>query len=218
MDFVINKLNRKKFLFKIMADRFKLYVISTNKSLTDLYNILVGKAPNKKDIGPLRTAFVRDKNNGSYKRINKRFVLTTNDVYSGMKSSGYCDENNKEIYMLEYEIRDGDKAPLDSVMHFYYPASEDTNNDVKMKLDYLCSINLLNEEDFIVNNGIVEFKDSVDDNIRTLAKITIDTPSCRISWCKIKAWVKVKKHFNHNTTVHRIEENDRSVRFNLNDK
>lgn len=201
-----------------MADRFKLYMISTNKSLTDLYNILLGKATDNKDIGPLRIAFIRDKNNGAYKRINKRFVLTTNDVYSGMKSSGYCDQNNKDIYMVEYEIRDGDKAPDDSVMHYYYPPSEQSTKSILDKLLHLCSISLLNEDDFYVNNGFVEFRDNVNYKIRTLAKIIIDTPSCRVSWCKTKAWNKIDKQFEHNILDDRFERNDRSVRFMVSEK
>lgn len=179
-----------------MTDRFKLYIISTNRPLDDIYNMLLGKALSKKDIGPLREAFVREKVTGVYKKINKKFVLTTEDVYSGMKSSGFCDESNTDLYMVEYDIRDGDKAPSDSVMHYYFPPSEITIEEVGKKLEFLSKMGLFNDSEYSVQKGLVEFNNSVSENVRIIVKIIIDTANCRVSWCKIKAFNKIEKHFH----------------------
>lgn len=180
-----------------MADRFKLYTVSTNKSLNDLYNILLGKAPSVKDIGPLREAFIREKVTGLYRKTSRKFVVTTDDVYSGMKSSGYCDENNKELYMTEYEIREGDRSPSDSVMHYYFPQSDTTAGDLKEKLDFLSKMGLFRETEYSIHDCLVEFDDKVPENIRIIVKIIIDTALCRVSWCKIKAFSKIEKAFIH---------------------
>lgn len=184
-----------------MSNRFKLYTVSTNKSLKDIYNILLGKASSVLDIGPLREAFTREKVTGRYRRTNRKFVLTTDDVYSGMKSSGFCDENNKDLYMTEYEIRDGDKAPNDSVMHFYYPPLESASDEVSEKLEFLMKMGLFKEDDYTVNNGIVEFDKNVSDDTRVIVKIIIDTATCRISWCKIKAFSKIGKQYGYLQSV-----------------
>lgn len=180
-----------------MSDRFKLYTVLTNMSLNDLYNILLGKAPSVRDIGPLREAFTREKVTGTYRKTNRKFVLTTDDVYSGMKSSGYCEESNKDLYMTEYEIRDGDKAPDDSVMHYYFPPSDSTTNNISEKLEFLSKMGLFDSTDYSVKDGLVEFVDKISENIRIMVKIIIDTANCRVSWCKIKAFAKIQKPFNH---------------------
>lgn len=180
-----------------MTDGFKLYTVSTSKSIDDIYNILLGKAPSILDIGPIRDAFRRERVTGKYKKINKKFVLTTDAVYSGMKSSGYCDVNNKELYMAEYEIRDDNRPPEDSVMHYYFPPSKETEDDVRDKLNFLKKMKLLNEEDYSIHDGIVEFHDKVPELTRISLKILIDTPFCRVSWCRAKAFNSVTKKFTH---------------------
>lgn len=180
-----------------MSNRFKLYTVSTDKSLNDIYNILLGKSPSILDIGPLREAFSREKVTGRYRKTKKQFVLTTDDVYSGMKSSGFCDESNNDLYMAEYEIRDGDKAPNDSVMHYYYPHSESNSEEVSEKLKFLMKMGFFGEDDYHIHDGLVEFNETVSEDIRVIVKIVIDTPTCRISWCKTKAFIKLDKHFKH---------------------
>lgn len=181
-----------------MADRFKLYTISTNKTLVDIYNILLGKAPSVRDIGPLREAFVREKISGKYRKTNRIFVITTDDVFSGMKSSGFCNQDNKDLYMAEYEIREGDRAPNDSVMHYYYPSSEKSDEEILKKLKFIEKMGFFTETDYHLHNNIVEFHDSVPEKTRIMIKIIIDVANCRVSWCKIRAYNKIKNYFEHN--------------------
>lgn len=206
-----------------MSNRYKLYTVLTSKSLDDLHTILLGKAPSNRDIGPLREAFMREKVSGRYRKTNRKFVLTTDDVYSGMKSSGYCDPENKDLYISEYEIRDSDRAPSDSVMHYYYPHSEDTLLDMITKLDFLSKMGLFDKTDYLVHGGLVEFKDSVPNDIRVVVKILVDTVNCRVSWYKIKSFSKIVKvfqsesiasHEKEDINIHheRNERNERNER------
>lgn len=179
-----------------MGERFKLYIIASSKSLEELYKIILEHSPSGLDIGPLREVFIRERETGEYRRSNRRFVLTTEDVYNRMKASGYGDEDNKILFMSEYEIRPDNRAPRDSIMHFYFPNFETNRLGIMKKLEFLRDMGLFTVDDYAIHNGIVEFSNKVNPNIRIIVKIIIDTKECRVSWCKKHAFNKVNHAFN----------------------
>ena len=179
-----------------MGDRFKLYIIASVKSLDELYKIILEHAPSGLDVGPIREVFIRDRETGEYRRSNRRFVLTTEDVYNRLKVSGYGNEDNKLFFISEYEIRPDNRAPRDSLMHYYFPNFETNRLGVIKKLEFLRDMGFFTSDDYAIHNGIVEFSDKVDSNIRIIIKIIIDTKECRVSWCKKHVFSKINHAFN----------------------
>lgn len=179
-----------------MGDRFKLYIIASSKSLEELYKILLNNAPSGLDIGPMREIFIRERETGEYRRSNRRFVLTTEDVYNMMKIAGYGDEDNKLLFISEYEIRSDNRAPRDSIMHYYFPNFETNRLGIIKKLEFLRNMGLFSADDYAIHNGVVEFSDKVDLNTRIIVKIIIDTKECRVSWCKKHSFNKINHAFS----------------------
>jgi hypothetical protein len=178
-----------------MGDRFKLYIITSSKCLDELYKIILEHAPSGLDVGPMREIFTREKETGIYKKSNRKFILTTEDVYNMMKEDGFTNDHNKSLYINEYEIRSDNKAPRDSTMHYFFPNFESNRLSIIKKLEFIRNMGLFTSDDYAIHDGIVEFSDIVSLRIRIIVKILIDTKECRVSWCKKHAFNKINHAF-----------------------
>lgn len=179
-----------------MGDRFKLYIIVSIKSLKELYKIILEHASTGLDVGPIRDVFNRDRETGEYKKSNRKFILTTDDVYNRLKIAGYGNEENANLFISEYEIRSDNSAPKDSLMHYYFPNSEINEKDISNKLKFFKTMGIFIDDDYAINEGIVEFSNNVSNNTRILIKILIDTKECRVSWCKKRVFNKLSHRSN----------------------
>uniref|UniRef100_A0A6C0BC08 Uncharacterized protein n=1 Tax=viral metagenome TaxID=1070528 RepID=A0A6C0BC08_9ZZZZ len=177
-----------------MGDEFKLYIIYTSYGLEEISEILRPHIKSGFNIGPFRKDFTRDKNN-VYHESNRRFVLMKESIYLSLKESGYEDKENNDFSISEYEIRNENQAPRDSLMHFYFPSNPNNKLSVQSKMKYIDETGMINPEDYFVHDGIVEFSNRVSDQTRTIIKIAIDERNCRVSWCKRFAFRNLKRVF-----------------------
>lgn len=167
-----------------MADNFKLCIIYSNKNLKELLEIILNNSSSHSEIGPLRRDYTRDSRSGKYKKSNRRFIIISMNVYRELIKNGFGDENNEEFYIDQYEIRAENKAPLDSLMHLYYPESEDNKDTLTRKIKYIETLGFLKPEDYFIHDCIIEFSNKVNEYIRIIMKIILDDVDCRVSWCR----------------------------------
>ena len=179
-----------------MGDSFKLYIIYSSYSLEQISELLKSHTSSGLDIGPLRKDFTRDNKNNVYHESNRRFILMKKNIYISLSKAGFANKNNEMFYITEYEIRGENKAPRDSVMHFYFPNTETNNLSILSKMKFTDETGIINSEDYSVHDGIVEFSDKVPDYIRTIIKVAIDEKNCRVSWCKRFAYKNLSHDFD----------------------
>ena len=178
-----------------MGDKFKIYIIFTSKSLEDIYKIILDNSDNVLEIGPLRKDYTRDIRTGKYLNSNRRFIILSENIYDKLVKNGYGDENNNEFYIDNYQIRGENKAPLDSVMHYYYPKSDENKIKMTEKLKFFETMGFFKSEDYKVHDCIVEFSNRVNNYFRIIIKIILDDINCRVSWCRKKTFSKITHFF-----------------------
>lgn len=178
-----------------MDRRFKIYIIYSDIGLEDIFRKILPYIHERSELGPLRKDFTRDLKTGEYKNNNRRFVLMSEDLFKRLADSGMSNEDDEEFYICEFQIRNDNKAPKDSVMHYYFPGGHENRESMITKMKFFEELNLFNSNDYVVHDTIIEFSNRVSDYIRVMVKIITDDKNCRVSWCRKKAFNRIKHSF-----------------------
>lgn len=178
-----------------MGYQLKLYIIYSSSTFESIYEILLKHAKSPKEIGSLRCDYTRNQKSREYYISNRRFVIMTENVYTELAKAGYADSENKDFYVDEYEIRGENKAPHDSVMHYYFPDYKTHKSTIIERMKFYEGMGLFKSDDYVVHNGVVEFSNRISDYNRIIVKIILDTVDCRVSWCRKNAFARIRHSF-----------------------
>lgn len=178
-----------------MCDRFKLYIIYSNRKLKDILQLLINSTSSPSEIGPLRKDFIRNVKTGEYREIDRRYVILSDDVFNDLVKSGLTNESNTEFFIEEFTLCNENKAPKDSLMHFYFPYSNNNKKSISDKLIYIQSLGIFSSDDYFVHDGVVEFSSNVSKYTKIIIKIILDNIDCRVSWCRKGAFNNIKHKF-----------------------
>ena len=163
---------------------FKLYIIYSKLGLANILGKICSYASSPKEVSFIRKDFSRNSKTGEYFNSNRRFIILHNNVFEKLKLDGYNSENEKEFTISEYEIRENNRAPKDCIMHYYFPDYQVNKLDMIKKIENMANMGLFSTDDYVVNDGVVEFSPKVNDYTKIIVKIVLDTIECRVSWCR----------------------------------
>lgn len=178
-----------------MCDKFKLYVIYSNRNLNDIMQLFMNSTKKPLEIGPLRKDFMRNIETGEYRETNIRYIILSDDVFEDLKTAGLSDENNEEFFIEEFNILKEYEAPKDCIKHFYFPYSNDNKDSIMNKLSDIQKLGFIQRSDYFVHNGVVEFSNSITYYHKIIIKIILDNVECRVSWCRMNVFNKIKRKF-----------------------
>lgn len=178
-----------------MGDRFKLYIIYSELGLTEITKLIAVHTSYPEEMGPMRKDYTRNVKTGMYQESNRRFIIITENLFNKLKEAGYNNEDNETFYIDEYEIRNSNRSPGDSVMHYYYPDYENNKPAIKSRLEFIQKLGLFSENDYVVHDSVVEFSNKVNEYTRIIIKIILDDVKCRVSWCRKVAFKNIEHAF-----------------------
>lgn len=174
------------------SDKFKLYIVYSDKCLNDILNLIIANTSSPSEIGPLRKDFLRHIKTGRYKENNRRFVILSDSVYQDLQKSG-CSDENSDFYIERFEIRRENNSPKDCTSNLYFPPGN--ANKIVNKIIFLKDIGLFDSDDYHIHDTVIEFSNRVSEYTRIIVKIILDTVECRVSWCRKEAFRKIKNRF-----------------------
>lgn len=178
-----------------MERRFKIYIIYSDFSLEDILAKFLPYIHKKSELGSLRKDFTRDIKTGEYRSNNRRFVLMSEELFERLSDAGMSNEENEDFCICEFQIRNDNKSPKDSVMHYYFPYSVDNKEKIIAKLKFFEDLEIINSSDYFIHDTIVEFSNRVSDYTKVIIKIIIDDKDCRVSWCRKRVFNRIKHVF-----------------------
>ena len=167
------------------SDKFKLYIIDSDKSLSDILNIIITNTSLPSEIGPLRKDFLRHFRTDRYKENNRRFIILSEFVYQEVR--------NKDLIINIFEINRENKSPKDCTSNLYFPPGN--SNKIVNKITFLKDLGMFDSDDYYVHSSVIEFSNRVSEYTRIIIKIILDTVECRVSWCRKEAFSKIKPQF-----------------------
>lgn len=178
-----------------MGDMFKLYIIYSKLGLADILGKICSYASSPEEVSSIRKDFTRNSKTGEYIRSNRRFIIVHDSVFEKLKTDGYNSEDGKDFFITQYEIRESNRAPNDCVMHYYFPNHQENKLEMIKKIEHMSNMGLFSVNDYVVHDGVIEFSPRVNDYIRIIVKIVLDTIECRVSWCRKKAFGTITRVF-----------------------
>lgn len=172
--------------------KYNLFTIETNLGINDLINFLETFCRCDDQIVSVIKDFYRDPETREYYENGKKLAILDEELFKVVKT---------HISIEKYKIgREHYANKNSSVMHFYYPLSKDYDNNklLSKKMECLSSFGIVSRNDWYIhkNEGICEFSTNVDAKTRIILKLILDSPSdFRVSWCRLKLFQKIEKHF-----------------------
>lgn len=173
------------------SDKFKLYIIHTEKPLKEVLDIILSSTSSPSEIGPLRKDFLRHVKTGRYKENNRRFVILSDSVYEDLQKAGLSNES--DFFIEKFEIRRENRSPKDCTPHLYFPPGNE--NKIVNKITFLKELGMFDSDDYYIHETVIEFSNRISDYTRIIVKIIFDTVECRVSWCRKEAFNKIKHNF-----------------------
>ena len=184
-------------------DNYNLYIIYSKQSIPDILNCLYSYTSSENPIdqlGPIRKDFTRDSKTRKYIESNRKLTLIKKSLFNILEENGLGKNNSYDFLISEYDIREDNYPPKDSVAQLFFPLKK---GDMKVspivmiieKMKYLEKMGIINTEQYkIKNNGIITFTDEINIITRIHIKIILDDveDGFRISWCKKKYFYNIR--------------------------
>lgn len=173
-------------------NKYNLFMIETGMEIRDLISFLEKFCRSDDQIVSIIKDFYRDPVSREYFENGKKLAIIDEELFKNCRN---------RIKIMRYRIGKEHWANKNtSVMHFYYPLSEscDNNRILTKKLECLASFGILSQNQWYIhkNEGVCEFSNNVDNRVRLMIKLILDSPSdFRVSWCRNKLFDKIEKHF-----------------------
>ena len=180
-----------------MGDMFKLYIIYSKLGLADILGKICSYASSPEEVSSIRKDFTRNSKTGEYFNSNRRFIIIHDNLFEKLKADGYNSDDGKEFIITEYEIRESNRSPNDCMMHYYFPDYHVNKLEMIKKMEHMANMGLFSIDDYVVHDGVVEFSSRVNDYIKIIVKIVLDTIECRVSWCRKKAFGTINRSFEN---------------------
>jgi len=182
-----------------MEDFYNLYIVYSTSDVQTIFKCLYSYIKTKDQIGPLKKDFTRNTKTGKYVESNRTIILIKKSLYQILKREGFGKQNEYDFMITDYQIREDNHPPKDSVPHLFFPINTNLSSSlssieiIETKLKYLSQMKMISLDSWIIKKeGLVIFTSKVDILDRIKIKIILDDveDGFRVSWCK-------KKFFHH---------------------